>query len=225
MLLGRSMARREKAFRFRAEKERGGYLLRFWHRWVEYAWIFIGLRGLRLELEFPSDWHEHRRAWLRIGLGLISINFSWPWKKVVPDDGQCSGPRYGFYFFDDHLVLLYGKSKGTRHDPSKFINMPWSWRHREHKVLSEPETHPYRYTLRSGEVQERTATIYEESRLWTRYWLPRRLYKRSINIEFNDEVGEKTGSWKGGVLGTGFTMKQGETALQCLRRFEREVKL
>lgn len=210
--------------RFAIEKERRGYLLRFWINWVEVAWIFVGLRGLRLELEFPSDWHEHRRAWLSIGLGLITINFSWPWSKVVPDEGQCSGPRYGFYFFEDHLVLLWGKSKGTRGDPSKFIDMPWSWRHREHKVLSEPEKHPYRYQLRSGEVQERTATIQVETRLWTRPWLPWRKFVRAIDIEFSDEVGERTGSWKGGTTGCGYHMLPGETPVECLRRMERERK-
>lgn len=211
--------------RFRLEKERRGYLLRYWSRhYAETAYAFFGLRGLRAQIEFPSDWHEQRRAWVRLGCGLIFVAFSFPWRKTVPDQGQCSGPTYGFYFFEDALVLQWGKTTGRRGDPQKFIYMPWAWNHREHKILSEKETHPYRYIRRSGEVQERTATINVESRLWTRYWLPHRLYKRTINVEFNDEVGERTGSWKGGTIGCGYDMLTGETPLQCLRRMERERK-
>jgi len=46
--------------------------------------------------------------------------------------------------------------------------------------------------------------------------------RRTIAVEFNEEVGERTGSWKGGVLGCGYDMKPGETRLECLRRMERE---
>lgn len=211
--------------RFRIEKDRRGLLLRYWNRHhAETAYGFVGLRGPRVEIEFPSDWHEERRAWVRLGCGILSVAFSFPWRKTVPDDGQCSGPTYGFYFFDDSLVLQYGKTHGTRGDPQKHIRMPWAWTHREHKILSEKETHPYCYRLRSGEVQARTATINVESRLWTRYWLPWRLYKRTIDITFDGEVGERTGSWKGGTTGCGYEMLTGETPLQCLRRMESERK-
>jgi hypothetical protein len=39
-----------------------------------------------------------------------------------------------------------------------------------------------------------------------------------------DEVGEEAGSWKGGVLGCGYTLLPNETPLQCLRRMEKERK-
>lgn len=214
--------------RFKVEKERHGYLLRCWskdYRNGEIAYAYLGLRGPRLEIEFPSDWHEHKRGWVRIGLGIVSASVSFPWSKTVPDEGQCAGPTYGFYFFGDHLVLKYGKAKGTRDDPSVFIYMPWSWKHREHKVLSQPETYPFTYKLRSGKVQERTAKIKVESRMWTRWWLPWKMQKRYIDIEFNDEVGERSGSWKGGVLGCAYDMLPHETPLDCLRRMERERDL
>lgn len=90
------------------------------------------------------------------------------------------------------------------------------------------ETYPYRYVLESGEVQERTATVYVERREWRwRWfsWLPWPARKRTyIDVAFNDEVGERTGSWKGGTLGCGWDMKKGETPLDALRRMERERK-
>lgn len=190
----------------------------------EVAYASLRVNGLAANVEFPSDWHEYRRGWLTLGLGFVRIGLSFPWKKAVPDNHQCSGPRYGFYFFEDHLVLLWGHDTGRSKDPkkSKFIYMPWSWKHRQHDILSEPETHLYRYVLRSGEVQERMATIKVEQRRWTRWWLPWRKVSRYIDIEFSGEVGERSGSWKGGVLGCSYNMLPNELAVDCLRRMERE---
>lgn len=206
------------------QRDHSGPLLRIFNERGEIAYLSLGLHGLCAQVEFPSDWHEQPRVWTRLGFGLFSAAFSLPWKKTVPDEGQCSGPTYGFVFFDDGLHLHLGKCLGRRGDPMKVIGMPWRWRHREHKILSEYETHPYRYTLKSGAVQERTATIRIESRLWTRPWLPLRRLDKYIDVRFNDEVGERSGSWKGGTIGCGYSMLKGETPLDTLRRMERDRK-
>ena len=192
--------------------------------YVELAYVSTGLSGLQCEVEFPSDWHEHRRGWVRLGFGLFKVCVSFPWKWTVPDEHQCSGPTYGFQFYEDLFWFRYGKAKGTRNDPKITVYMPWAWKHREHKVLTEPETHPYTYTLRSGEVQHRLATIKVDTRKWTRYWLPFKCISKSIDIEFNDEVGERSGSWKGGCMGCSYEMLPNETPLQTLRRMEQERK-
>lgn len=204
------------------EREQRGWLVRLFGQAGEIAYLVLALRGLCAEIEFPSDWHEQRRAWVRLGFGLFKIAFSFPWRWVVPDEYQCSGPTFGFTFFDDGLHLHWGKCKGRRDDPMTVIGMPWRWRHCEHKVLSAPEEHAYRYTMRSGRVQERTATIQVETRLWTRPWLPFRRLSRYIDITFSDEVGERSGSWKGGVIGCSYEMQPHEKALDTLRRMERE---
>lgn len=208
------------------ERERNGMLLRLFSRGYgsEIAYVVLGLSGLQVELEFPSDWHEHRRAWIRLGLGLAKIAISFPWSRVVPDEGQCSGPTYGFVFFGDGLHVHWGKCKGKRDDPFTIIAMPWAWRHVKHEVLSEIETHPYRYVLRSGVAQERIATINVESRSWWRPWIPFRRVSKYINVEFSDEVGERSGSWKGGTIGCSYEMKRGESPLMTLRRMEIERK-
>lgn len=208
--------------RIRVEREHRGILIRLFAKWSEVAYISLGLSGLCAEIQFPSDWHERRQGWVRLGLGLFRLGIAFPWPWVVPDEYQCSGPTYGFVFFGDGLHLRWGKSKGKRDDPIKIIGMPWQWRHRQHEVLGDPEAHPYTYRLRSGEAQERIATIKPERRLWTRFWLPFRRESRYIDIDFNNEVGERSGSWKGGVMGCSFDMLPGETPLQTLRRMERE---
>lgn len=212
--------------RVKAERDCGGVLIQLWWHWVEIAYIVVALRGLTAEIEFPSDWHERRLGWVRICIGFATFAFAFPWKWVVPDEGQCSGPRYGFAFFGDKLWLYFGKDTGRSRDPRRYIalSMPWEWRHRLHEVIGEPVQYRYRYALRSGEVQERTATIKPERRLWTRPWFPSKRESRYIDIEFNDEVGERSGSWKGGCIGCSYDMLEGETPLTTLRRMERERK-
>lgn len=205
------------------ERDHSSFLIRLMtRRWNEVAYAKLGLSGLQAEIEFPSDWHEDRQGWLRIGLGLIRIAIAFPWPWVVPDDYQCSGPRFGFMFFGDGLHLHWGKDHGRRDDPSKVVAMPWAWRHREHRVLSEPESHPYTYVQSWGEVQQRTATIKAESRRWTRPWLPYARVSRYIDVEFDREVGERSGSWKGGCIGCSYDMLPGEQPLDALRRMERD---
>lgn len=130
----------------------------------------------------------------------------------------------------------------------RFVNMPWrDFVHIAHDVLlpdgswapyvgiwerdkapdgRHTETYAYRYLLRNGEVQERTATIYVERQEWRLRWLRwTHLFAKVhhyIDVAFSDEVGERTGSWKGGTVGCSYDLRPGETPLECLRRMESE---
>lgn len=207
------------------EKRQTDILLRYWNSdHVETAYMVLGIRGLQANFEYPSDWHEHPRVWINLGFGIFSISFSLPYKgKLVPDQGQCSGPRYGFSFFGDMLWLYHGKSTGKPRDGSTTVfNMPWFWRFRERELLSKKEKCDYLYWLKDGTVQERIAEVQIERMLWFRPWIPWKLERRMLNIEFNDEVGERTGSWKGGCTGCSYDMKPNETSAQTLIRMSRE---
>jgi hypothetical protein len=70
------------------------------------------------------------------------------------------------------------------------------------------------------------AWYYVEEMEWRWKWFtglrwPRKV-RKYISVEFDHEVGEGTGSWKGGTLGCSYVMKPEETPLECLRRMERE---
>jgi hypothetical protein len=88
--------------------------------------------------------------------------------------------------------------------------------------------HPYKYVLESGEVQDRIATVNIEEREWRWKWyigLPfQKITRRTIDVSFDNEIGEEAGSWKGGCLGCGYEIRGKETYEQCLRRMERERK-
>lgn len=81
---------------------------------------------------------------------------------------------------------------------------------------------PYRYELLSGEAQEVTATIHVNRYIRRLKWTPFKQIEDSIDVKFSDEVGPERGSWKGGCIGCGYDLKPKETAIQCLRRMERE---
>lgn len=94
----------------------------------------------------------------------------------------------------------------------------------DNSVEPHKEQYAYRYILKSGTAQNRTATVSKRRHVLNRRWLHRILWptwtKESIHVEFSDEVGERTGSWKGGTIGCGYDLRSGETLEQCLRRME-----
>ncbi|MFA5153320.1 MAG: hypothetical protein WC554_12220 [Clostridia bacterium] len=91
------------------------------------------------------------------------------------------------------------------------------------------ETYPYTYTLKNGKVQNVLATVQVEEREWRPRWFKwTSLFKstyKTINVNFSAEVGEETGSWKGGTVGCGYEMLPNETPEDTLRRMEKERKL
>jgi hypothetical protein len=196
-------------------------MARFFNDDGEIAYAKLGLSGPCLNIEFPSDWHEEKRAWIHIGLGLFKVCFSFPWHKTVPDEGQCSGVRYGFYFFEDTFVVMYGKTKGRKGDPMKHFYLPWSWRFKNRQNKSGSIVMPYTYVMNNGTVQHRTATAFSEEFVHTRPWLPWKRTTKIVDIEFDAEVGERTGTWKGGTLGCSYPMLKKETVMNAVRRMEK----
>ena len=92
-------------------------------------------------------------------------------------------------------------------------------------VTPYTEAHDYVYTLKSGEAQQRTATISKRRHILARRGLHRigwpKWVSESIDVQFSDEVGERSGSWKGGCIGCSYALERGETMLDALRRMER----
>lgn len=121
------------------------------------------------------------------------------------------------------------RSHEERRSDGAWILVP-SWKLGEGQPKSQAEvmTFPYTYVPKSGEVQNRTATVTVERRTW----YPRCLrfttlfdkVRPVIDVKFSDEVGERSGSWKGGCTGCGYDLLPGESAESCLRRMESERK-
>jgi hypothetical protein len=158
---------------------------------------------------------------------------------------ECESPRYGVYYLDQNLVFCLGKK-------NKFFPMPWSlhwvrtsalrkdcvgWEHetrgnkknfwnKKWENVLWIEKYPFKYVKKNGEVQNRIATVKVEEKEWrwrcfTWFNFPKKI-SRTIIVNFDGEIGEGAGTWKGGVVGCGYEIKDGETPLDCLRRMERE---
>lgn len=104
-------------------------------------------------------------------------------------------------------------------------NFLGSYEDRKKAQASVSETYDYTYTLKNGTIQNRKATVFVERMTWrARWWpiIPRQQVCTSIDVVFDDEVGEGAGSWKGGTVRCGYNMLPRETPLETLRRMERE---
>lgn len=116
--------------------------------------------------------------------------------------------------------------KGTKFPPNSCLDSPHPYYDREKDEDLWVETYPYTYKLRSGKEQHVQATVRVDEMEWRWLWFTWfpfiRKVVRGIDIHFSDEVGERAGSWKGGAIGCGYNMKDGETPRETLARMERE---
>ena len=202
---------------------------------VEASWGWFSPKPA-FELRYGYTYNEARPC---IDFGLIwgkwSINI--PFAKAPGFDFEKFEHSYGFHWFGTGVHFNWGKKFWIWDLPFR------SWEFVSHEVRDKDgnwnphvltfhgddgryiETHPYSYTLNSGKVQERQATIYAERWTHHRKWAPfLKRVSKSIHVEFDDEVGERTGSWKGGTIGCSYDMLPGETMLGALRRMESERK-
>lgn len=167
---------------------------------------------------------------------------------------ECDPPKWGVAYHDQTFwIYRGGKGNFQGGNKWWTIGMPWEyvwvrtstlrkdgdWEHSRPGNYWDPSsdknldniwylTVPYTYTLRSGELQHCLATMHVKEWEWRRRWLKWTSFKakvtRDIEVEFDAEVGESAGSWKGGVIGTSFTLLPGEEPIDCLRRMERDKK-
>jgi hypothetical protein len=210
-------------------------------RWPNYRfkWGEVAPRwGLSAQY---SVYHEEANVNLCLIWG--SVHIKAPMLITQRENTEDWNASYGFTYFERAFQFKWR----TR---CKIIRLPWDWEHVRHTFLNlngsvhhheekrrghfeqAPEgtkmVCDYIYVRRSGEVQHRTATINGEEREWRWRWFtwcpwPSRV-SRSINVEFDREIGEEVGTWKGGTVGCGWDWRHDESALESLRRMERERK-
>lgn len=198
--------------------------------------------GIKFELGGYFDPHPE----LHIGLLFFQYVFKFP---IITKYDGCESPYYGIYIFDHTLNIHWGektlvwwelpfiswkmtehcidvKDKGfvdakiiEKENPKDYYDDDWRKEHHNTQVLPYIDSY-------DGEVVN--ATIWKEYRIWKRKWLTwfpfwedRRDY---IEIIFDKEVGKEKGSWKGGCIGCSYNLLPGESAVNCLKRMEKERK-
>lgn len=158
-----------------------------------------------------TDWHFNWGEACKI----VHMPWAWEWHRtsiLTPD-----GSRWM------HDLRLPGRLTGPLELPAS--ERSWNF---HCDAPRWQQTHPYDYVLKSGEVQNRIATVSISEMEWrwrALAWLPYpRKVRRTIDVKFSAEVGERSGSWKGGCTGCSFELRPGETPLACLRRMEQTRK-
>ena len=207
---------------------------------IRWGWLALTL----------SDGYFDKRPSLNICFLFFDAYFNLPFAMPNYTEDINEARKYGFYFYADEKIFdqiwfCWGK-KGY------VIYMPWfldwvrtsalrkngTWEHETkgnkkefwnkkwNDVLWEESGIHYRYTMKSGKVQNISTSIQIQEREWRWKWFKwlrwPNLTRRCIEVAFASEIGEKTGSWKGGCIACSYEMKKDETAIQCLRRMEKE---
>ena len=118
--------------------------------------------------------------------------------------------------WDMNTVLKEGAGK---RDWNQWFTNSQAW------IKDNAKTYDYTYILKNGTVQNRKATCHIERRTWSVRWAPwLKKVSTTLDVNFNDEVGERSGTWKGGTIGCSYEMLPNETPEQTLRRMEKERK-
>lgn len=206
----------------------------------------LALPPVSLYLSFSSTW-----KWVnRLAPKKVLDSVHYP-NTIVIDERECQIAIHGNRLW---INPWSKRGEWVKKDPwwergVSFLINPFEWKHTGHDVRRsdgtwapyvgcwerdktpdgrEEFTYPYRYVLNNGTVQERTATIFVDRRKWRPLCLRwTSLFERvetCIDVKFSEEVGERSGSWKGGCIGCGYELRPNETPLQCLRRMEAERK-
>lgn len=195
--------------------------------------VHLGWPNIYLRLPLLQRWHrephEIMESWGGSWVGPDAIHLHWGRRcKIIHMPWSWEWARTS-YLLSDGATWVHDL-KGFRDRPigtclerpvlSRFSTLD--------EVKKWSDTQPYRYVLQSGEAQERTATIKVHEMEWRWRWFqwlpfPRKI-SRTIDVKFSDEVGERSGSWKGGCIGCGYELRYDETPQECLRRMEHDRK-
>lgn len=126
--------------------------------------------------------------------------------------------RRSFYgLAGEHIATLPDTGKGYLHDPGRFD--------RERAIADATPTAAFAFDDFDGERIEAVTKIEErEWRLGTGWfkWLSlfrKAKIRRSLDITFSEETGERKGSWKGGTIGHSIDMLPGELHEAAFRRY------
>lgn len=193
---------------YETESESGGTEVR---ASIEVLWFYINIALFYTKKE-TRRWDDSGRKW---GFYFMDRrNFVWRWGKF-------------YWSFDIPFISsVFVKTEILSLDRKRVVHLCGqgieSFSAKDEAVKNHTASLPYKYELLKGESQDVVAAVHIER--WTRRWkwTPFKTRQDSIWVNFSAEVGPERGSWKGGVTGCGWSMKRGESLVQCLRRMERE---
>lgn len=174
----------------------------------------------------PVGYNDYGNTLIIFQLFFGAFYLTLPLNPKIKTEFGHDGPSYGITYHNKSFLVYSGRK-------CKMVEMPYAytwirtslllndntWEHEtkgNHKNFYEKEwidrqwqiTIPYKHkTSNEGDIDV-DITCHITEREWRQRWLKWTKIganiKKSLEVEFSDEVGEMRGSYKGGVLGTGF---------------------
>lgn len=215
---------------------------------------YVGFPSWKFEITWEECGYEEPNGEIHISMfGWHSIFKTNIRSKRFPY-GDCDAPSYGIQIHSNTLWIMKGGNGNMGGGSKWWTwDIPFfTYNHVRHQVeckdglmrdakaisgtgrdwipvMCSPlvNIHEYEYTD-SYDGEKIPCKFWIEEREWRPKWLTWtglfKHTKRYIEIQFEKEVGKEKGSWKGGVMGCSYNLKNGETALDCLKRMEAEKK-
>jgi hypothetical protein len=208
--------------------------------WVQFYWVW------RFGLTYDICGYFDNRPRLKVDFIFFSLTLILPFRNEWTD--ECDPPIWGVAISHNTFWVHLG---GSGNGGNKwwawdipFISKKWvrrsillennTWEHESpgdeksfHLSEWDAKKKTWRYNFTDkydGEIIPAKITVEEME--WRPKWLTwTNLFakvRRVIEVSFEKEVGERKGSWKGGVLGCGYELLDGESPVECIKRMETE---
>lgn len=215
---------------------------------------YVGWHDWKLDLTWRECGYEEGYGELHISLfGWHSVFKTRIKSKRFPC-GDCDEPTYGIQIHDNTLWIMKGGNGNMNGGNKWWTwEIPFfTYKHVRHqvecrdgamsdydKLIRQPEkripitenpfvkVYGYYYTD-TYDGTKIPCEFWVEEIEWRPKWLTwTGLFKkvrRYIEVSFSDDVGKDKDTWKGGVIGCSYDIKDGETPLECIQRMEKERK-
>lgn len=190
----------------------------FWFITFSIVLLFYGWGSIYLRLPIDTGNNETAES-KTYGLMFYNVNGNFPTEFWVRGFPKLSFDFPWSYKFLKREVLTKG---GWITEDKKNKMDFWNKDLWKDKIVYE--NHPYKYVLKSGKVQEVEALIHRVNFYWKRWFGIQIKRIDYIEVEFSSEVGERSGSWKGGCISCSYEQKLSETPYETLKRMELERK-
>ena len=156
-------------------------------------WIYIGGGG---NFQGGRKWKTFTMPW----------EMTWVRTSTLMNDGQWFNETRG---------------NSIRHERDEDGTKPgtYSWLDKNKWKQTHPFPDKYDNTVVNATINVRVMEWRQRWLTWAPFFSK---VVKSIEVEFDKEVGSRKGSWKGGVMGCGYDLLPDETPLDCLKRMQRE---
>lgn len=214
----------------------------FENKWIIFYWTRV------FDISYEVCGYFNNRPRINLDIIFFNLTIKLPFRNKWTD--ECIPPKWGIAIHNN-TFWVYKGGKGNLNGGNKwwtwdipFVNEKWirtsillkdyTWANEtkgnsmdfySNEWKDKQKSWNYLYTDKYDGTKIPTI-IYVEEREWRPKWLSwTKLFNRvntTIDVHFSEEVGNRKGSYKGGTLGCGYTIKKNETPLDCLKRMELE---